>query len=93
MYCEIKSYESTNEAINLEVVDLDQCLLNGWDQDFTESTVTMSFPLENRGARVYLYKLCRSNKKTSACKTMEEMVQIALAPGTILNISSNFITK
>ncbi|MCR4750208.1 MAG: hypothetical protein K5877_10515 [Lachnospiraceae bacterium] len=93
MYCEIQTLEITKDAVKADVIDLDEVLLNGWDKDFNAATSQMVFPLESRGARVYLYKICRSNKKTAECSTMEEMVNIALAPGTIINISSNFMVK
>ena len=91
MYVEITKSELTDEALTLECVDLDKALLNGWDQDFNAATVTMRFPLDQKGARVYIYRICRSSKKAADCTTMEDMVKAAFEVGTITNISANFI--
>lgn len=93
MYVDINSVSynaKKNEAI-IEGIDLDNVLLNDWNREFPErAEVTFKFDLTGKGARIYLYKLLKSQIKEE-CKTMEEMLMALV--GKITNISSNFIAK
>lgn len=92
MYVDISSvtYNSKkNEAI-IKGTDLDSILLNDWNKEFPENAeLTFRFDLSNRGPRIYLYKLLKSQVKED-CKSMEDMLMSL--NGKITNISSNFIS-
>ncbi len=83
------SYSAEKNEVIIEGIDLDDVLLNDWNQEFSDEVERVfRFDLSMRGARVYLYKLLKSVIKKD-CHSMEEMV-LAL-PGVITNISSNFL--
>ncbi|MBQ8946463.1 MAG: hypothetical protein IJ058_06550 [Lachnospiraceae bacterium] len=93
MYVDINSvsYNAKKNVAIIEGIDLDSVLLNDWNKEFSDkAVVTFKFDLTGRGARIYLYKLLKSQVKED-CKSMEEML-MALA-GKITNISSNFVAK
>ncbi len=91
MYVDITevTYNSKkNEAI-ITGTDLDNILLNDWNKEFPENAERIfRFDLTNRGPRIYLYKLLRSQVKDE-CKSMEDMLMHL--QGQITNISSNFL--
>jgi len=91
MYLDITaaSYDANRDEAIIEGIDLDNVLLNSWNQEFHDNAeVTMRFDLKTKGARIYLYKLLKSQVKAE-CKTLEEML-LGLV-GKITNISANFM--
>lgn len=86
----INNADAENPFVEMECTNLDECLLNGWDRDFSESVAIFRFPLNTRGARVYLYKIAKSHGKAEAAN-MNELVSSLV--GTITNLSSNFLYK
>lgn len=94
MYVEITKviYDAADHEITLEAMDLDSILLNDWDQDIVSMNAekTFIFDLEKNGARVYLYKIAKSNGKKDA-KNMLELVQSLV--GKSLPISESFLEK
>ncbi len=93
MYAEITaiSYNAKKNEVIINATDLDQILLNDWDQDISDrAEATFKFDLTARGHRVYLYKICRNNVRID-CKNMVEMLDHLT--GKILNISTNFLQK
>ena len=91
MYVDITSVTynaKTNEAI-ITGTDLDNILLNDWSKEFPENAERkFCFSLANRGPRIYLFKLLRSQVRED-CKSMEDMLMHL--QGHITNISSNFL--
>lgn len=93
MYVDINSvtYDEVNNVAIIEGVDLDNALLNSWNQNLpANAQVTFKFDLTVNGQRIYLYKLMKSQIK-GRYNTMEEML-LALS-GKIINISANFISR
>ncbi len=92
-YVDVKaaSYDAEKNEVIIEGIDLDDVLLNDWNQEFSdEAERTFRWDLTMKGHRIYLYKLLKSVVKED-CHSMEEMV-LALT-GKITNISSNFLAK
>lgn len=93
MYVDINkvTYNAKKNLAIIEGIDLDSVLLNNWNQEFSnDAEVTFRFDLTGKGARIYLYKLLKSQVKEE-CKSMEDML-MALTE-KITNISPNFIAK
>ncbi len=95
MYIDINevSYNADENEAVINGTDLDSVLLNDWDQELNDrSEVTFRFDLTNKGPRIYLYKLLKSQvKDREDCKTMEDML-MALT-GKITNISASFLAE
>lgn len=92
MYVDITSvtYNAKNNEAIITGTDLDSVLLNDWNKEFPDNAeITFRFDLTNRGPRIYLYKLLKSQVKEE-CKSMEDMLMSL--NGKITNISSNFIS-
>ena len=87
------SYNAKQKYVLIEGLDLEQILMsNDWEHEFTDNAeVTFKFDLNSRGARVYLYKVMRTQVKTDECKSMQDMLNSL--SGKMLNISDNFIAK
>ena len=93
MYIDINSvsYDSKKEIVRIEGTDLDNVLLNSWNQEFEEeSTITFKFDLTAKGPRIYLYKIIKNLVKEDY-KSMKEGLEKLV--GKITNISSNFVEK
>ncbi len=93
MYVDVNSvaYDSVNNKVIIEGVDLDSVLLNDWNQYLSDKAeVTFKFDLTVRGQRIYLYKLLK-NQINEKYSTMEEMLMALV--GKIICLSSNFITR
>ncbi|SFQ35914.1 hypothetical protein SAMN02910358_01747 [Lachnospiraceae bacterium XBB1006] len=91
-YVDVKaaSYNAEKQIAEIQGIDLDNVLLNDWNQEFTEKVITFRFDLAGKGPRIYLYKILRTVVKDE-CHSVEEM--LLKLPGKITNISSNFIAK
>ena len=93
MYVDINtvSYDAKNNTAIIEAIDLDSVLLNDWNQEFSDNAeVTFKFDLKNKGPRIYLYKLIKSQVK-GEYKTMEE--SLMALKGKVTNISANFLAE
>jgi len=91
MYAEINeiNYNKKTSVITMKATDVESILLNDWADEMEEAReVEFSFDLSQKGARIYLFKICRSNVK-EPCKSMLE--QVNQLKGKFLNLSSNFI--
>lgn len=91
MYVNIDSvtYDAANEVVEVQATSLDEILLNSWEQEFNESSnKTFRFDLTNRGARIYLFKICKSLVKTD-CSSMVDMLNHL--SNKITSISANFL--
>ena len=91
MYVNIDSvtYDAANEVVEIQATSLDEILLNSWEQEFNESAnKTFRFDLKNRGARIYLFKICKSLVKKD-CSSMVDMLNHL--NNKITSISANFL--
>lgn len=91
-YIEVKSasYDAANNQAIIEGIDLDNVILQDWDQEFSDKPIEFRFDLGSKGPRIYLYKLLRSVVKEN-CSSLADM--ISKMPGKITSISSNFLAK
>ena len=93
MYVDIStvSYDSKSNTATITCLDLDNILLQNWDQDLTEKgEVTFKFDLTAKGPRIYLYKLIKSQVKEEYSTMQDGLMKLA---GKITNISANFLEK
>ncbi len=91
-YIEVQkaSYDAAANEAKIEGIDLDNVILNSWDEAYIERPVEFCFDLGSKGPRLYLFKLLRNVVKED-CSSLAEMV--SKLPGKITNISGNFISK
>ena len=62
------------------------------DEQAEADTVTFRFDIEgSQGARIYLYKILKSNKKAQEKSTWED--KIMALEGQVIFISGNFLAK
>lgn len=83
------SYSAKKNEALITGIDLDQVLLQNWDQEMTNMPeVVFRFDLSSKGPRVYLYKLLKSTVKEE-CTSMED--KLSKLTNRVVNISSNFL--
>ncbi len=93
MYAEITgiSYDKKTSVITMKGTDVESILLKDWADEMEEAQeLEFSFDLSQKGSRIYLFKICRSNCKEPAKSMLEQVMQLK---GKFINISSNFIKK
>ena len=91
---EATSYSEKEDMATVEGISLDDVLLNPWNKEFDDNAKRVyRFDLGTKGARIYLFKLLRSNlkKEFSECSSMEELLH--KLPGKITSISDSFLLK
>ena len=84
------SYDAANNEVRILGEDLDNVILRSWEDAYSPKAIEACFNLENRGPRIYLFKILRNVVKED-CTSLADMV--SKLPGKIINISESFVVK
>lgn len=92
MVVEVKAAEIGTDNIRLVSTNLETILTSDdLFEEFEAEEVVFTFPKNSTPARKYLLKICQSQKKASAKKSLGEMIEAL--PGCIISLGENWIER